>query len=116
VRALKLLFPILTINTRAAETNAQPPAAASVVATVKSTVTAVAVTLIPVPGLPVAGGSLGFVISGSISSEEHEVKKATPNMDITANEPDFFKKSLLASERDPDLMLVVVFIITYTVK
>jgi hypothetical protein len=108
VSALKLLLPRFTINTLADVINVQPPAAARVVAAAKSTVIAFGVTVIPVL---LAGGLFDPPIFGSGSSVEQLVKNATPNMDMTAIEPDFLRKSLLASESDPDLMLVVVFMI-----
>jgi hypothetical protein len=90
-------------------TNVQPPAEARVVATSKSTVTAVAVAVIP---LFSAGGVFGTGFEGSISSVEQLVKNPIPNSDITVREPDFFKNSLLSSESDPVLMFFMVFMWT----
>lgn len=98
VRALKVLPPMLNISTFEAVTNAHPPAEAKEVAIFRSTVTALAVDVIPVPE---AGGVTESGVLGSVSSEEQPVKKATPKRDITAREPDFFRNSLLSSVREP---------------
>jgi len=112
VSALNVLLPILTIKTLDAVTNVHPPAEARVVATFKSTVTADAVAVIPVFA---AGGVFGPAIVGSVSSVEQLVKNATPKRDITARDPDFLRNSLLSSESDPVLIVVIVFIALYTI-
>jgi hypothetical protein len=110
VKALKVLFPRLTIRTFASMTKAHPPAVAKAVARSRFTVTALLVTVIP---FPVAGG-LFVPFPGSGSSEEHPVKNATPNIDMAAMAPDFFIKSLLAEDNSPVLISVKVFMIGYT--
>jgi len=110
VKALKVLFPKLTIKTLASITNAHPPAAANAVARSKLTVTALLVTEMP---FPVAGGLVGPA-PGSGSSEEQPVKNATPNNDMAAIAPDFLIKSLLAEDNSPVLTSISVFIGGYT--
>jgi CRISPR/Cas system-associated protein Cas5 (RAMP superfamily) len=82
------------------------------VATSKSTVTAVAVAVIP---LLSSGGVFKSGVVGSISSVEQLVKNPIPKSDITVREPDFFKNSLLSSDNDPVLMFFMESILPFLV-
>ena len=112
VRALKVLLPVFTINTFDSVTNVHPPVEARVVATSKSTVTAVAVAVIPV--FP-AGGVFGATFVGSMLSVEQLVKNPIPNIDITAKDPDFLRNFLLSSDSDPVLIFFMICILPNTV-